>query len=143
MRSVFIRSHSTITDLEHVRVIPMSRRCEYREVALAKTDPRHRVPAVAYIACSSPKIAADVGSPFPNILAPILAETVNDRATSFLQSLAKFLINRLHLFICIKCSGAAPVVLYVVNSPRCKSASVLFFMPICAFVTGASVRTGR
>ncbi len=52
--AVFLRVHATVTDFQHVRVIPVARASEFRDSSLAETDFRHARIAVADVAGGPP-----------------------------------------------------------------------------------------
>src|SRR5258707_10495770 len=78
------------------------------EPVLCKSDSGIRIPGVADVAGGAPGVAADFGSPLPNIGAAVLAKTVKDGAAGFEKSIAHFLIDGLHFFIGIEVAGSAP-----------------------------------
>src|SRR5262249_52697259 len=123
--------------------IPMTGPGPLGKLILAKSDARHRIPRIAYIARRAPKIAAHVGSPFPNIMPAILAKAVDDGTAGGLESVTHLLIDGGHLFVGIQDSRAAPVVLQIVDAPGSIASRVLLFMPVAAFITRACIGPGR
>src|SRR5689334_11942673 len=132
-----------VADLQHVGIVPMAWFCIGRQLILSKPYPRHRIPGVAYIAGRSPQVAANVGAPFPNVQAAILAKAVYDGTPGRLKSVAHLLIDSRHLFVGVKRSRSAPIVLKVVDAPGGIGASVLIFMAVAAFIPRAGVGPGR
>src|SRR5438445_26625 len=110
MRFVFVGCHAAVTDLEHIRIVPMTGRRERCMVVLAKSDPRHRVPSISDIARRPPKVAANVGSPFPDVQTPVLAKAVNDRTARFEECITHLLLDSGHFFVSIVTAGTVLVV---------------------------------
>src|SRR5258705_743552 len=111
----------------------------WRKFVLAKPNPRHRIPRITNVTRGAPKISTNVRAPLPHVKPAILAKAVNKRTLGRQQRVTHFLIDRGHLLVRVESPGATPVVLQIVDSPCRIGASVLFFVPITPFITGARV----
>ena len=75
MGPVFGICHAAITDLEHVRIVPVTWSSIGRQSHLQiETNVRHRFPVVADIAGSSPGVATDLFAPFLNVQHAVLTQ---------------------------------------------------------------------
>src|SRR6185312_3266040 len=98
---------------------------------------------VLNIAGGPPGISANFRSPFPGIIAAVLAQAEENRAARGLKRVTHLLINRAHIRILVDSSRAAPVVLQIVDAPLCVSLRILRFMAVTAFVSRACQRPRR
>src|SRR5205807_2780773 len=94
--------HAAVADFQHVGIIPMTGLGPGREIVLAKSNSRHRIPSVTNVAGCAPEITTNISAPLPNVEATVLAKTVNDGAFGCSQGVAHFLIDGRHLFVGVK-----------------------------------------
>src|SRR6476660_7366401 len=99
---VFVVVHPAVSDLEHVRIVPVARRCPRSQFVLRKTDGGHGVPSVADVARRSPSICSYLGAPFPHLGTAILAKAIEYGAPSFEKRIAHDLIQRAHLLVGVR-----------------------------------------
>src|SRR5712675_759836 len=65
--AVFVVGHAAVADFEHVGIVPVAGLGERGECVLPKADGGHGIPSIADVAGGTPSVAADFGSPLPNI----------------------------------------------------------------------------
>src|SRR5258708_21116794 len=82
---ILIQRHSTVADLQHVGIIPMSRAGKASQSSLAETNLNHLVVRVSDISRGAPKVAANSRAPLPHRIVSVLAETVHNWAAGAAQ----------------------------------------------------------
>src|SRR5205823_6485426 len=113
------------------------------QLILIKANFCHRVPCIADVTRSAPKIPTHVGSPLPYIVAAVLAQAINNGTSALAQRISHLLIDSLHFLIGIKIARATPVILQIIDSPGRVRLSVLLLVAVTAFITCARVWPGR
>src|SRR6266446_3406443 len=92
MRSIFVTGHSSVTDFQHIGVIPMSGSGELLKAVLSESKFRHRVIVIANIVVRAPQVATNGGPPLPAPLHSVLAKRIQHRSTGLPQCLSHFLV---------------------------------------------------
>ena len=137
MRAVLVIGHVAVADLEHVGISPMTRAGVRSRRRLLVDVIQHAVPLVADIAGGAPQIAAYLRSPLLHAAQSVFAKAEHDGSLGAFQSLSHLLIDRLKLFVFVDRTGAAPVVLQVIDAPGRVHLGVLLFIPVAARITAA------
>src|SRR5215469_3200291 len=151
MSPILFRVHAAIADLEHVRIVPVSRACEPRQASLAEANLRHTRVLIRYISRSPPEVAADVSSPTPDSVVAVLAQAIDDWTAGASQRIPHLDVGIYHdLVSCFRrgrrlhlLAKAAQIVLQVVDSPRSIRLRVLFLVSEAPFELRAGLRAGR
>src|SRR5277367_4787269 len=119
MRAIFRGAHSSITDLEHIRIVPVSWTGVRFEAVLQVEDLKEAygifflaVPAIGDVARGTPQISYVLG-PQPRLAGAPLAKTENDRPAAGRQPIMHGGIGGLRVFL----AGFAPIVFQVVHAP--------------------------
>src|SRR5262245_6426733 len=66
VRAILVVSHRTVSDLEHVGIVPMSGPRVGPERVLTEANARHGIPGIADVAGRAPQVSTDVRSPLPD-----------------------------------------------------------------------------
>ena len=145
VRAVFIGVHAAVADLQHVGVVPVARTGVRRNSDLAEADLVHGIPGVADVARRPPQVAADLGSPRPDIRQAVLAQAVDDGPARMGKRIPHHLVDALLVRLRDLVDGAvaAEVILQVVDSPCGKLLGILLFMAEAGRVSRAGKRSGR
>src|ERR1035437_9778225 len=141
-----LRTPTYQTNNQHIRIIKVTRTGILLLPCLIETNLRHAVPGVSNVTCSSPAIATNLFSPFPNISHTILAEAEHDIAINFIKCLTHddiwFLLliqsNSLRNF-----AVRTPVIFNVIESPISPATGIFIFELIRSSKTCTGGWTGR
>jgi len=142
VRPVFVRGHAPFADLQHVRIIPVSRSRVTLQSILQVEDVEHakpmlffRLPLVADVTRGAPEVPAHRLAPEPGLGGTPLANAQHYRPARGIERVADQGISCLGVLR----GGVAPVVLQIVNPPGGVLQRVLIFMPQAAGPLGASL----
>src|SRR6266508_2691537 len=125
--AVLVVGEAAVAHLQHVRVVPVPRSGEARQVVVEVGGVVHAGPVGADVTGGTPHVA-DVGAPFPHLRragAAPLDDAVQDRPAGVAQRGAHGLVPRLRVHALV----VAVVVLQVVHAPRGEQVGVLLLVP--------------
>src|SRR4030095_14961460 len=93
MSAILVAAHSPISNLQHVRIIPVSSPSIFRKARLTEADLRHACVFVTDVAGRTPQISTHRSSPRPHGVVSVLAETKNNRTARLYQGCVHFAVG--------------------------------------------------
>ena len=117
----------------------------FESPACANPIDRHAIVAVVDVAGCAPQIPADLRSPVPHRVKPVLAQAEYDWPMCVQQCLVHFLVGRVHhlplllldhweLLSRMMPPIAAQVILQIIDAPFCIGSRILLLVPIAAWI---------